>query len=268
MTKTRSSRTTLLGLLLAGALSAAASAQSGREIMQEQRRRHQPRTEETRVEMKLVDSRGREREREMMTISQRGEDGLSKTLVKFLAPSDVRDTGLLTWERPEDQEDDQWLYLPAARSVRRIAGGGKKNAFMGTDFAYEDLRPENLAAHEYELLRQETVDGQPTWVVEAVPATDKEEKDSGYAKRIFWIRKDNYLTVKTELYDDAGNLAKVATMSDHENIEGDMWRSNQLRMETLDRGTATVLTVVDRTVNQPVEESLLTEQGLRRPAVG
>lgn len=242
------------------------AAQSGREIMDEQVRRHLGKTEYAESRIQIVDSRGREKERRVLTWGVRGADGLSKSLLKFLEPADIRDTGLLTWEQPADKEDDQWLYLPATGAAKRIAGSSKKQLFMGTDLAYEDLRPENLDAHTYNVLREETLDGKACWVLEAVPATEKETRDSGYSKRLFWVRKDIYFTVKVEFYDRAGKLDKVATLSDLVQVAGDLWRADRSTMERQASSTKTIWIFEKRAVNEPVDENLLTQQGLARPA--
>ena len=252
--------------LLAGTLASPAAAETGVDIMKEQAKRHMTRSEETRSKVTLVDPSGKQKERELVTIAKRGDDGLSKILLKFLSPSDIRNTGLLTWEQPGDKDDDQWLFLPATKSVKRIASSSKKNAFMGTDLAYEDLRPENLESHTYTVLREESLDGKPCWVIEAVPSTDKEKVESGYGKRLFWVRKDLYVTVQTDFYNRSDKLFKRATFSDLANVEGDLWRAKTVRVETLDRKTATVWTTVEQKVNQEVDDNLLTQQGLTRPA--
>jgi outer membrane lipoprotein-sorting protein len=251
-------------LLLAALLAAPAVAQSGLDVMKEQAKRHQVRSEQTRIKLTLVDRSGKQKEREITTIGRRDDKGLSKQLLKFLSPADIRDTGLLLWEQPGD--DDQWLYLPATKSATRIASSSKKNAFMGTDLAYEDMQPENLEAHAYNVLREEDLGGQKCWVIEATPSTDKEKLASGYGKRVFWIRKDIYMTVQTEFYNQAGKLVKRASFSDLANVGGDTWRAKTMRVETLERGTATVLTTIDDKVNIQVDENLLTQQGLTRPA--
>lgn len=267
MSKNRTSRSLPIGLaafcLLA--LTASLSAITGREIMDEQRRRHEASTEETRSVMKLIDSRGRERTREMVAYSRTVEGALSQSLLKFLVPSNIRNTGLLTWEQPEDKEDQQWLYLPASGRVNQISGSNKKNLFMQSDLAFEDLRPENLNAHSYELLREEEVDGEACWVIESLPATEKERGDSGYSKRTFWVRKDIYLTVKIEFFDRGGKLAKRGTYGDLEQVDGDLWRSNEITMERLRSGTKTVWSFEERRVNEPIDENLFTQQGLKRP---
>ena len=253
--------------LLAACSAAAASGQTGLEIMKEQSRRHQVKSEETRSKLSVLDPSGRAKDREMIVVARRGDDGLSRMMLKFLSPADIRNTGLLTWEQAGDKDDDQWLYLPATRAVKRIASSSKKNAFMGTDLAFEDLRPENLDAHTYTVLREEDLDGKRCWVIEAVPSTDKEKVESGYGKRVFWVRKDLHVTVQTEFYNRSNKLIKRATFTDLKNLADDLWRAQTARVETLDSKTATVSTTVEQKVNVEVDENLLTQQGLTRPAM-
>ena len=242
-----------------------ALAQSGMEIMEEQKKRHESSSEETRSTMKLIDRRGREKEREMVTYTLKEDSGLAKSVLKFLGPADIRNTGLLTWEQPTDKEDDQWLYLPATKQVKRVTGSSKKNPFMGSDLAFEDLRPENLGAHTYEVTGEEDIDGQTCWVMDVLPSTDKEKSDSGYSKRIFWVRQDNYLTVKTEFYNRSDRLDKVGTFTGLEQVEGDMWRAKELRVERMSSKTQTVWSFTERQVNHDIDTNLFTQQGLRRP---
>jgi hypothetical protein len=252
-------------LSIAAALAAPAAAQTGLEIMKESARRNQTKSEESRVKVTLIDPSGKEKEREIQVLSVRDQAGLAKVLIKFLSPADIRNTGLLTWEQAGDKDDDQWLYLPATKKATRIASSSKKGSFMQTDLAFEDLRPEDLDAHTYNLVREEELGGQKCWVIEALPSTDKEKVESGYAKRVFWVRKDIYVTVQTEYYNKSGKLFKRGTVSELTNVGGDVWRVKSVRVETLDRKSATVMTTLEETVNQKVDENLLTQQGLTRP---
>jgi outer membrane lipoprotein-sorting protein len=251
---------------LAALLAAPVAAQTGLDVMKEQAKRSQTKSEEARVELTIIDPSGKEKKRELMTVAQRDEKGLARLMLKFLSPADIRNTGLLTWEQPGDQDDDQWLFLPATKRTQRIASSSKKKPFMGTDLAYEDLRAEDLAAHSYTLEGEEDLGGQKCWKISAVPATAKEKAESGYAKRTFWVRKDNYVTVQTEFYNESDKLVKRATFSDVANVSGDLWRPKTARYETLEgRKSTTVLTTTEYKANQPVDAVLLTEPGLMRP---
>src|SRR3989454_9449544 len=210
-------------VLLVPAAAIPAAAQSGLEIMKHQREVQHVRDEEERQLLRLVSKSGATKERRVTRWVLSGPGDLDKILVRFQAPRDVENTALLTWEA-KDGNDDQWLYLPSVKKPKRIAASGKKNRFMGTDFAYEDLRSEPLAVHTYTLLGADVVDGADCFVVDAKPATERQAADSGYSRRKIWIRKDHYVTVKREFYDRQDRLGKGGTNPKLVHVSGALWR--------------------------------------------
>jgi len=250
----------LLAVLVTVAV--AAAAEPGLEIMQKQRELQRVRDEEETQTLKLVNKAGAVKERKLVRWVLRGAGDLEKILVRFTAPRDVENTGLLVWEA-KDGNDDQWLYLPALKKPKRIAASGKKNRFMGTDFSFEDLQPEALALHTYTLAGSETVDGQECFVVEAVP-TGRRAADSGYGKRRLWIRKDNYATVKREYYDKQGVLEKVESLRKLASVKGTVWRPGEIEMQDVRNGTRTVLVIEGRTIDRGLKEDFFTEAELTR----
>lgn len=238
-------------------------AQSGLGIMQKQRDLHRVKDEEEKQIITLVSKSGTSKQRQVVRYTLNGSDDLGKILVRFLAPRDVEGTGLLTWEA-KDGNDDQWLYLPATKKTKRIAASGKKTRFLGTDFAFEDLRSENLPVHRYTLVGAEAMDGQACFVIEAVPATAREASDSGYSKRRLWIRKDNYVTVKREYYDKAGRLEKVEALRALVNVKGATWRANEIEMQDVREGTKTIVVVESRAMDRGLKDAFFTETELIR----
>jgi hypothetical protein len=246
-------------------LSFGVNAQTGLEVMEEQQKRHDVALEFSDTTMTLYDSRGKARPRRMISYSKKPKDKRNKTLIKFVKPTNIRNVGLLTWEQQESEEDDQWLYLPASKKIKRITGGSKANPFMGSDFAFEDMRPENLDSHSYEIKGEENVDGHNCWIVEALPSTPKEAKDSGYSKRTMWVRKDIYITVKTEFYDRRNKLSKIGTYAGLEDIGSGVWRSNEITMEKQKRKTKTIIVTDNRDLEADISDSLFDTQSLKRP---
>jgi outer membrane lipoprotein-sorting protein len=267
MRLTLASDPTLGVLVLAVALTLGgagpAAAQSGLEIMQKQRELQRARDEVETSVMKIYSKAGEVKERRLVSHALTPPGGLTKTLLRFLAPRDVENTALLTWEGREGN-DDQWLYLPATRRVKRIAASGKKNRFMGTDFSYEDLRPENLALHTYQLVGSERVEGADCYVIEARPATERQAADSGYSRRKLWIRKDNYTTVKQEFYERKGQLEKVGVSRNLVNVKGTFWRAREVEMRDVQAGTRTVMVVEQRALDTGLKDSFFTEAELTR----
>src|SRR2546426_11891438 len=250
-------------VLLVPAVAIPAAAQSGLEIMQRQRELQHVRDEEDRQVLRLVSKSGATKERRVTRWVLSGPNDLDKILVRFQAPRDVENTALLTWEAA-DGNDDQWLYLPSVKKPKRTAASSKKNRFMGTDFAYEDLRSEPLAVHTYTLLGADVVDGADCWIVDAKPATERQAADSGYSHRKIWIRKDHHVTIKREFFDRQDRLEKVETHRRLVNVAGSVWRSDEVEMRDVQNGTRTVVTVESRVVNRGLRDDFFSEAELIR----
>ncbi len=244
-------------------ISLAGEQMTGRQIMDKQKQMHESKDEEFKQDMQLIDRNGNTSKREVSNYYLKTPEKLTKTMIVFLNPADVRGTGLLTWEQ-KGREDDQWLYLPASGKERRIAASGKKNKFMGTDFAYEDLRPENLETHTYNLVGSEAVGGKDCYVVEALPSTDQEKSESGYSKRKFWIRKDIFFTIKKEFYNKQDQLEKVSLDEELENVSGSMWRAKKVTMEDLKAKHKTVDITTERKIDKGIPDSQFTLRELTK----
>ena len=235
-----------------------------RGIMQKNDQQRKADDERLQLVMKLINKRGKERVRRVTQITKTDADGNEKSLIRFLSPADVKGTGLLTIEH-SDRDDDQWLYLPALKKIRRISASDKSDNFMGSDFAYEDLASEEMENYDYKLLKNETVDGVDCYVIEAVPNNDKEKKESGYSKREIWIRKDNFVGIRTKYYDRKGELLKIFRTSDIRMIDGsDKWRAHRMDMENIKTAHKTVLLFSNFVINKGIEDKFFTKRYLER----
>ena len=235
---------------------------SGLQIVEKQKKIHMPNDYMEKIDLQMINKKDQIINRKITIHGRKNEQGLSKRLVKFNSPADIRDVGLLTLENSE-KADRQWIYTPANKKIKRISSGGKKSRFMGTDFSYEDLQPEKISAHEYKLLRIEELNNKPTYVIESTPNNARERKNSGYSKRIFWINKKIFFTVKTEFYGRRDRLIKIANYSELQNIKDNMWRTNKIVMQDLKRKHKSIMTVTKRSIDQGLKESLFTREKLK-----
>jgi hypothetical protein len=258
MTGSRAAGPALLTVLLVAV--AALAAEPALEIMKKQRELQRVSDEEETQLLRLVNKAGAVKERKLIRWVLRGPGDLEKILVRFTAPRDVENTGLLVWEA-KDGNDDQWLYLPALKKPKRVAPSGKKNRFMGTDFSFEDLQPEALGLHTYTLAGNETIDGQECFVVEAVP-TGRRVEDSAYGKRRLWIRKDSYATIKREYFDKQEVLEKVEILRKFTTIKGTVTRPGEIEMQDVRNGTKTLVVIEKRAVDRGLKEDFFTEAEL------
>ncbi len=232
---------------------------TGREVMEKQKNMHKVSSEIGSEKMILVDKSGKKENRDLKRYSKEAEKDVYRGLVVFLGPSDIRGTALLNWQH-KNRSDDQWLHLPAQGKMQRIAEGGKKNYFMGTDFTYEDLQSEDIDVYNYNVLRKEKCDTHECYVIEATPKTPAKEKETAYKKRVLWIRTDVLVTTKTEFYDKRDKLLKTQTNLDFENIKGTVWRSKKGIMDNHKANHKTLVMTVERKVDTTIADPTFTER--------
>ncbi|MEA3411905.1 MAG: outer membrane lipoprotein-sorting protein [Pseudomonadota bacterium] len=160
-----------------------------------------------------------------------------RSLSVFDRPRDVKNTVMLTYAHGLEP-DDQWLYLPAVKRVKRIHSKNKSGPFMGSEFAFEDLGSQEVEKYTYKYLRDEPcADGWQCYVVERFPAYEH----SGYTRQVGWIDKDEYRPVKTEFYDRKNSLLKTLEMSGYQEYIGRYWRPDIMSMQNHQTAKSTLL---------------------------
>ena len=159
-----------------------------------------------------------------------------KSLSIFDEPADVKGTASLTWSHSQ-KPDEQWLYLPALKRVKRISSKNKSGPFMGSEFAFEDIGSQEVDKYTYKYLRDETIEGADTFVLERYPT----DKNSGYTKQVAWIEKERYIALKVEYYDRKGALLKTLNASGFEQFLDKHWRPTQMDMVNHQSGKSTTL---------------------------
>ena len=149
-----------------------------------------------------------------------------KSLVVFDSPRDINGTALLSHAQILDP-DDQWLYLPALKRVKRISSTNKSGPFVGSEFAFEDFTATELNKYTYKWLREEPCGEFTCDVVERYPRYE----NSGYTKQISWIDQSVYQTRRVDFYDRKDSLLKTLTLSEYKEYESSYWRSHHFAMK-------------------------------------
>jgi hypothetical protein len=258
----------VFGLLVGIACAAPGLAEEldAREIMQRVDDRDDGDNSTSNLEMILIDKRGGKRVRKLRSYGRDvGED--EQSILFFLSPADVEDTGFLTYDYDDpERDDDQWLYLPALARTKRIASADKSGSFMGSDFSYADMTDRPVESYDYALMGETEVDGHAVWQIEAIPITDREKKETGVEKSIVFVRKDNYLPVRAVYWMKKGKRLKYLDAKKVERIDG-IWVATELHMSTRkgDRTLhKTVLYLSDLRFGQDLGEDLFTVRQLEK----
>jgi len=237
-------------VLLTFALSSLAQELTGDEILKKEDE-NSPDSEISVIEMTIVHKSGAKR---VMTIKAwaKGDDYI---LVRFLSPANVKGTGFLS------VKDDDWLYLPALRKVRRIATKEKGGSFMGSDFSYDDVGGGSwVEDYNARLLGTEKYEGRDCFVLELLP---KNPEEAIYSKLKKWVDKENFYSPKTEYYDEHGDLLKILYSYEFENKEG-FWMPKRMEMKNVQKGSKTIIVVKERKVNLEIPDNMFTTRQLEK----
>ncbi len=185
----------------------------------------------------------------------------------FTDPADVRDTGFLTWDYREGaRDDDQWLYLPELKKVKRIASSDKSGAFMGSDFSYADMTRRVVDEWHYTLLKTDVVRDHPCWLIQAVPVNETVQDRYGYKKSILFIRQDIFMMCRAVHWLDEANKIKYVDIPDIREVDG-IWTALEILAKTTRNGKTlhrTVFQTKNVRYGQPIDEKMFTTRQLEK----
>ncbi len=188
------------------------------------------------LKMRLTNKRGEEslRALKLKTLEIIGEG--DKSLTIFDSPRDIKGTAFLSFTHAL-VPDEQWLYLPALKRVKRISSSNKSGPFLGSEYAFEDLTSFEVAKYAYKYLKDEVVDEIDCFVIELTPKYEH----SGYTWQISWIDKTRYITIKIEYYDRKETLLKTQLFKNYQQYLNQFWRADEQLMTNHQNGKSTSL---------------------------
>lgn len=209
----------------------------------------------------------------MILRNQQGEQSSRAIRLKFLEIIGDGDKGLTIFDTPRDvkgtaflsfshviKPDDQWLYLPALKRVKRISSANKSGPFMGSQFSFEDLASFEVDKYRYKYLRDERVDGRSSFVVENYP----NYKYSGYTRQVVWVDKIRYIPLKIEFYDRKNDLLKTLLFTSYKQYLGKYWRAHKQIMRNHQNGKTTLLSMSDFRFKSGLTEKDFQRNSLKR----
>ncbi len=214
--------------------------------------------------MQLIDGAGQVRERTGTVYQRQVVPGSvdKMTLIRFLSPPDLKGSGVLTIEHP-NADTDQWVYLPAYHTTRRVAPANRGDRYMGTDFLYEDLMRAKVEEYRYTTQGSQSLGDIVCVVIEAVPVAERVRAESAYSRQVIWVDPARDLILRADYYDRDGRLFKRLTVPEVERATG-KYRWVRVKMEDFIREHATIVRYRNRKIGGGVPERYFTERYLRR----
>jgi len=232
-------------------------AQDARAIVEESQNRSVSMSQRYEGTLRVIDSSNKITEKRWQ-FDRIGSHGNSKSVLRFLAPAEVKGVALLVVNH-EDRSSDQWMWTPAIGRERRIALQDRSTRFFGTDFSFEDLEERDLNQFEYRLIGEESIDGAACWKLESKP---RQTKISQYTHSYVWIRKDNYAVAQIENYKKTV-MVRRAKYSEIRRVQN-VWTAHSIEMVDVSRNSRTILGIEKLEYNVPMKDDDFTLQAIRR----
>jgi len=214
---------------------------TGEEVMKNVDSQAIPTSSESSV--KMIIRKGNDVRERKMIVYTKSDGDMRYSVSKFIEPADVRGTQFL--QISKKSETLQFLFLPSLNKSRRIAGGQKKTSFMGSELTYEDMERKNIQDYEYKLIKED----ENLYVVESTP---KKGVDSQYSKAVFYVRKDDFAVLKTELYKGE-KLFKVIE-NEITKVEGKYNIPTRTYVKNIENGNETELIIENIKVDIKVQD--------------
>lgn len=210
--------------------------------------------------MILRNREGRESRRLIRSRVMETTDDGDKSLTIFDSPRDVRGTAMLTFTH-KIGADDQWLYLPALKRVKRISSANKSGSFMGSEFAYEDLGSREVEKYQHHYISEEMLNQITCFVVERRP---NDTENSGYKKIVSWLDQEHFRVMKEDYYDKRGRLLKTLTVRGYKRYLGFHWRAHKMKMVNHQNGKQTDLFFSNYNFQTGLVDRDFNKSGLKR----
>jgi outer membrane lipoprotein-sorting protein len=250
----------LLPLLLAANLNAESAAEKGLAIAIEADLRDTGFKDSiANMTMQLKNRRGKTSVREVRVKTLEVHGDGDKSLSIFNQPRDIKGTASLTYSHAL-KPDEQWLYLPALKRVKRISSKNKSGPFMGSEFAFEDISSQEVAKYTYKYIKDEVLNGVDCFVIERYPAYSH----SGYTRQVAWINKQAYRPEKIVFYDRKNALLKTLRYADYRQYLNQYWRAHKMHMVNHQTGKSTLLSWRDYQFNTGLTAKDFNRNSLKR----
>jgi hypothetical protein len=251
-----------LFMLVISLISYVISAQTAREIIEKATDVIEYDAMEMVSTLKIYDAKGSERIRQVTTATKKfGET--SKTLIKFIAPADVKGTALLIYDH-ESTSDDMWIYMPALRKTRRIVSTEKGKNFMGSEFTNADMSKPNMNDFQYKILGTETHEGKTCWKIESVCNNESVASENGFSRKVSFIEKGTYLSHKVEFYDLQGKLHKLQFFRQYKKEPSGKYFAYEMEMKNEQNGRRSLMIINKFQTGSNLPESAFTAAMLEK----
>lgn len=255
----------VMGLMSAGAAADTGSSVDPIVLMQQVQTQASSSDEVVKIAMQLVEANGKTSNRQATFYRKQREPNVlaDMKLIRFSSPAELNGSAVLIYEN-KGRADDQWLYLPAYRTSRKVPSSNRSDRYMGTDFFYEDVSNDKIEQNKYVVSGQEKIAGRNYIIVEQTPQNEELKKESAYGRKLQWVDPERFIVAKIDYFDKTGRLFKRMEATGAVQVSG-RWRWSEMTMSDLTDNHKTLIQYRDRKIDGGLDEGVFSVRSLERP---
>jgi hypothetical protein len=212
-------------------------------------------------DMVLVAPDKSEKVRKLKMWSKRDKE-YDKALIRFTYPGDIEGTSLLSLIERKSDNENQWMYLPAYRKLRRVGGTERGDRFVNTELYYQDLRSIRVDDYAYQMLGKEKCGKAECYKIESKATNETLKKEWPYSKVIIWVRTDNYFRIKYRFFDKKDAELKEFRYKKISKVSDTAWRAELMLINNLQTKRSTKLKTIKREVNKTISDDVFSPRSL------
>ncbi len=210
----------------------------------------------TTIKMKIIEADQSSKEREL-TFKRKFEDKKHQTMVKILKPADQRGAGFLSVL--ENGSEQQWIYLPSSKQVRRFVSKNKQEGVLGSELSPQDLDLTTVKSSSAKLLKKEKMGASEVALIEVT----SKDNQTAYAKAIVWVHMGLYVPLRIEFYDASGQAQKRVDFMNYKAVNS-VQRAQKVVIKNLRNKRGTELLLSSMKVNSGLKDDAFTQRALSK----
>jgi hypothetical protein len=214
--------------------------------------------------LNITEKSGSSRRRDLNGLAKIVEQGQATArLIRVAGPADMRGVATLTVDRKQ-AADDLWVYLPSLRRVRRLVSSNRRDPWMGSDFSYGDILGHEVADWHHRIVRRETVQDVACTVIDSTPLRDNLASETGYSKRVTWLRNGDAFAIRADFFDLSGGFLKSMEASDVRLLDKANGKSQAMKVLMRTAKSESVIVFDEFRIDVPVADAEVAPESLKQ----
>ena len=161
------------------------------------------------------------------------------------------------------RENNMWHWMPSIGRLIKLPPSMMSEGWMGSDYTNDDILKESSIVVDYNhsLVGEEEINGRMCYKLELIP---KEDAAVVWGKVIKWITKEHYIQLKSEYYDEDGELIRTEIASKVKEMDGRMIPTHVEIIPEDEDGKKTIIVMDEIKFNRDIPDSFFSQQNMKR----